>query len=865
MNKSQNPLLTTPTLLSGVLSMLLLSCSGNGTGQGGGGGNMAAGGASGVGASSSSGGNGTAGGSARGGAGGGGSTSAASGGASGGRSQNGGAGGGGIGASGGLPLGGAAVAGGGVTVSGGATGPDGGTGGGGAAGQGGEGGPRVVQNLNPSWQFLLADQSGAQATSFDDSSWSPVGLPHTFSLPYFAWAQFYQGIGWYRKHFTVPASWSGKEVFIDFQAAYDDAIVYINGTQASLCSSAACTASGEHMVGYTGFAYDITKLVTTGDNVVAVKLSNVFNNQVAPRNGDHTFSGGLYRDVNLIITDPLHVTWYGTFVTTPTLATNSGASSTVEIKTEIENNRSTSANCTVRTDIEDATGTVVATISSMQTVAAGATVTFDQTTPEVTSPTLWHPDHPTMYQAVTTVSDGTSNVDSFVTPFGFRWMTWSATNGFSLNGSRYVFNGVDAHQDHAGWGDGVADSALHRDVQMIKDGGFNFIRGSHYPHAPAYADACDQIGVLLWSEYPFWGSSQSGSASSYNGASAYPGTASDQTPFDNNVLAGLTDEIRIHRNHPSIVAWSMCNEVFFTGSIGDAAKLLAKEVALVHQLDPQPSGAGATWGPGRPAGIGGAQRPDDSTTSPANGGDRIDMIGDVAGYNGDGATIAMFQNPGIPNLVTEYGSISSTRPGTYASYGPPAAADWRSGAAAWCMFDHGTQKDASYGIMGMVDYFRIPKRYWYWYRNANLGTAPPTWPSSGTPAALKLTTSTDTLTAVDGTQDAWLNVTVVDANGNAISNNVPVTLTVTSGPGEFPTGPRITFTPPGSGAASDIAILEGQAAIEFRTYYSGTSVITATSPGLTSSSVTITSTGSPVYQPGVTPATPVRPYSRYGG
>ncbi len=110
-----------------------------------------------------------------------------------------------------------------------------------------------------------------------------------------------------------------------------------------------------------------------------------------------------------------------------------------------------------------------------------------------------------------------------------------------------------------------------------------------------------------------------------------------------------------------------------------------------------------------------------------------------------------------------------------------------------------------------------------------------------------------------------MNVTVVDANAKAISNNVAVTLTVTSGPGEFPTGPSITFTPPGSGAASDIAILEGQAAIEFRTYYSGTSVITATSPGLTSSSITITSTGSPVYQPGVTPATPARPYSRYGG
>jgi beta-galactosidase len=135
--------------------------------------------------------------------------------------------------------------------------------------------------------------------------------------------------------------------------------------------------------------------------------------------------------------------------------------------------------------------------------------------------------------------------------------------------------------------------------------------------------------------------------------------------------------------------------------------------------------------------------------------------------------------------------------------------------------------------MGIVDYFRIPKRSYYWYRNAYAKVAPPTWPTSGTPRA-EAHASTTTLSAVDGTQDAWLLVTVVDSSGKAISNNVTVTLTVTSGPGEFPTGPSITFTPGTAKPASDIAILDGQAAIEFRTYYSGTSVITASSPGLTS-------------------------------
>ena len=150
------------------------------------------------------------------------------------------------------------------------------------------------------------------------------------------------------------------------------------------------------------------------------------------------------------------------------------------------------------------------------------------------------------------------------------------------------------------------------------------------------------------------------------------------------------------------------------------------------------------------------------------------------------------------------------------------------------MFDYSSQMGTTYINSGIIDYFRIPKRSYYWYRNAYAKVAPPTWPAAGTAAGLKLTSSTTTLSAVDGTQDAWLLVTVVDASGKPISNNVPVTLTIKSGPGEFPTGPSITFTPPGGGAASDIAIRDGQAAIEFRTYYSGTSIIEATSTGLTS-------------------------------
>ena len=197
--------------------------------------------------------------------------------------------------------------------------------------------------------------------------------------------------------------------------------------------------------------------------------------------------------------------------------------------------------------------------------------------------------------------------------------------------------------------------------------------------------------------------------------------------------------------------------------------------------------------------------------------------------------------------------------------GSPPNTRGAAGQAIWCMFDHGSIGGTKLETMGIVDYFRIPKRAWYWYRNAYGDVAPPTWPAAGTPAALQVTADKTTLAAVDGTDDAQITVTVVDASGTAISNNVTVTLTITSGPGEFPTGTSITFTPPSSSAQSDIAIVEGKAAIEFRSYYSGTTVITASSTGLTSGTITITSQGSPAWVAGTTPATPARPYTRYAG
>jgi hypothetical protein len=680
--------------------------------------------------------------------------------------------------------------------------------------------PRLQFCLNREWKFALGDCVGAEAPDFADKAWNPVGLPHSFSLPYFLSSEFYMGTGWYRRPLSVPRKWEAKRIFLEFDGVFQVAEVYVNGRRV-----------GAHEGGYTGFSLEITDFVHAGDNVLAIRVNNLWNPELAPRAGEHVFSGGIYRNVWLVITEPLHVTWNGTFVTTPKVSAESGA---VNVKTEIRNGSNEQKLCTVQSEVVDPHGRNVATVKTSQSVAPAAWVTFDQDTPDITNPRLWSPTHPNLYSLVTRVFDGDALVDTYRTAFGFRWFQWTADQGFFLNGEHLYLKGVNAHQDHAGWGDAVTESGFERDLKLIKEAGFDFVRGSHYPHAPAFSAACDRLGLLFWAENCFWGTAD------FNnpwGASAYPPEPEHQPGFDASVKAALREHIRIHRNHPSIIVWSLCNEAFFTdpSTLPKVRQFLKELVDLSHQLDPT-----------RPVAIGGAQRGD------------VDKLGDVVGYNGDGAQL--YLNPGIPNLVSEYGSTICDRPGSF----EPGFGDlqteqfeWRSGQALWCAFDHGSIA-GHFGSMGMVDYFRLPKRQWYWYRQEYRRIAPPLWPAPGTPTQLLLTADKTVIQGTHALDDALVVVTVVDAEGKQISNSPEVTLTIESGPGEFPLGPSITFGPD-----SDIAIRDGQAAIEFRSYYAGTTVIRASSQGLDDATLTIVTEGSPQFIPGQTPTVAARPYLRF--
>lgn len=706
---------------------------------------------------------------------------------------------------------------------------------------------REQVNFNREWKFIRNDIPGAESVKYDDSEWVDIGIPHNFSIPYEMQASFYVGYGWYRKEFEVAEDMAGKKIELEFEGVFQEAEIYVNGQPA-----------GTHRGGYSGFVLDITDYLNPGTNLIAVRVNNIWQPDLAPRAGDHQFTGGIYRDVYLNITDDVHVTWYGTFITTPDLS-NPGfdasaknildsyeseevilnniekKQSNVSVSTEIKNDSSTPAAVKVKQEVVDREGIVQAVFESAeQEIEAGAVAEITAVSGQLKNIQLWDPDNPYVYRLYTTVYRGGSPIDTYESSFGFRWAQYK-NDGFYLNGKKTELNGANVHQDHAGFADAVTNEGFKRDVSMIKECGMNFIRGSHYPHDPSFAEACDEQGILFWSESNFWGMGGcNGKDDPAVGTSAdwfkdaYPQNPADEAAFEQSCLDSLEAMIRVNRNHPSIINWSMGNEVFFTnggmdngmeaspnGTAPKALALVDKMRNLSHKLDPT-----------RKAGMGGAQR----------GGYADLAVCDIAGYNGDGGKL---ENTWMPNVVAEYGSKTADRPGEYRPfYDQIQGSDDYSyqlkansaGLVLWCGFHHGTIGGDGLAKMGIIDYYRLPLNSWYWYREHNMGI-PGESSIAGTASQIGISSS-DTDITNNGTKDTQLIVTLQDADGNWVNETKAVTLKVESGPGIFPGGKTYKFTPGKS-------MRDGKASIEFRSYYSGDTVISATAEGLPVSTITI--------------------------
>ncbi|WP_335992194.1 glycoside hydrolase family 2 protein [Glycomyces sp. MUSA5-2] len=672
---------------------------------------------------------------------------------------------------------------------------------------------REQRFINDDWRFAYGEHPGAE-TEEPDSDWYDVGLPHSFDLPDFREQRFYVGYGCYRRVLDVDAAWLGSWIALEFLGVFQVCEVFVNGRFA-----------GRHEGGYTPFTVDVSDLVAEGGNDVLVRVDNHWNPRLAPRAGDYSFNGGIYRDVSVVVADRVRIDWHGLGVTTP----EAGAErATVAAEIEVVNDEPHPVEVEVAAVVADVSRPVLTLAPVRRTVPAQSRTTVELAG-ALDRPLLWHPDHPHLYRLTASVAVGGEVRDIQSTAFGVRWFEFTADRGFFLNGEHLDLHGANVHQNRGGWGDAGTRAGIRRDIAMVKSMGMNMIRGSHYPHHPYFAEECDRQGVLFWSELHFWGMGGE-NTEGYWYASAYPVDEADEPEFEESLRRALREMIRSHRNHPSIVVWSIGNEAFFSDdAVIDKAKALTVElVALAKKLDPT-----------RPAAVGGAQRKG------------FDVLGDIAGYNGDGAEL--FHDPGIPNLVSEYHGSRGRGPGEYEvewEHGVEVDYPWRSGKLFWCAFHYKSVADGA-GLQGLVDYFRIPRRSYHWYREKLLGITPPRFPRPGAAAELRLRADTDTI-PTDGTGDAHLVVEFFDAAGERVAEDRSVTLTVVEGGGLFPSGRSITLGP------ETDSVNDGAAAVDFRSYIPGPQHIRATSVGLEPVELMLTATGDnrPRRTPRLAPAAP---------
>ncbi|NQT19561.1 MAG: DUF4982 domain-containing protein [Planctomycetes bacterium] len=439
-------------------------------------------------------------------------------------------------------------------------------------------GKRIRERFEQNWRFLKSNAPNAHKVPFDDSKWRKLNLPHDWSIegPFdpkdrggSGGGYLPGGRGWYRKTFTLPEEHRGKRVIVEFDGVYMNATVWINGHEL-----------GTHAYGYTAFHFDLTPRLQFGkeENVLAVKVDN------SKRPNTRWYSGsGIYRHVWLTITDNLHVSHWGTAVST-VKATNSAA--TIDIETSVENETDSASDVTLVTRIVGPDRKTVGSAENTKKIRAGAAGKFVQRI-IVKQPSLWSVDSPALCQAVTQVKVGGKLKDDLTTTFGIRTFRFDPNNGFFLNGRHLKLKGVDLHHDNGCLGAVVYDRAEERRIELMKSIGANAIRTSHNPPSAEFLDACDRLGVVVMDEaFDEW----------EEGKLKY----GYKDYFKQCRRDDLASMVLRDRNHPSIVLWSIGNEVPEQGKL-KGARTAAKMAQFIRKLDPtRPVGYGAHPGPWTP-------------------------------------------------------------------------------------------------------------------------------------------------------------------------------------------------------------------------------------------------------------------------
>ncbi len=423
---------------------------------------------------------------------------------------------------------------------------------------------RRVLSMDFGWKFELGDVQDAEQVAFDDSGWRELDLPHDWSVEPES-GGFRQeaptggaggyvptGIGWYRKHFNLTENMRGRRVWIEFDGVYENSTVWINGQYL-----------GKRPFGYLSFHYDLTPYLVDGENVIAVRVDNSHQ----PNSRWYTGSG-IYRHVRLVVTDPIHVGHWGVYVTTPQV---SAESATVAICTRFENEGTTLVKGILRSIIIDIDGKELTSVESDFELNAGEQTELQQQM-QVNSPNLWSIEKPVLYKLRSVVLGDGKPLDEVNTAFGIRRIEYDVDRGFLLNGERVKMNGVCLHHDGGCVGAAVPLGVWERRLRILRKMGCNAIRTAHNPPAPEFLDLCDRMGFLVMDEaFDEW---QIGKTT--HGYNKY---------FDEWSERDLVAMLHRDRNHPSVVMWSVGNEVREQPRQG-GHEVLRKLVEICHREEP---------------------------------------------------------------------------------------------------------------------------------------------------------------------------------------------------------------------------------------------------------------------------------------
>jgi len=396
------------------------------------------------------------------------------------------------------------------------------------------------EQINSNWKYSNSNDSNFALPGYDESSWISVNIPHTWNTTDITdeTKGYRRAISWYRKHFSISKIEAEQKILLQFDAVSIKAAVFVNGILAKT-----------HLGAYTAFKVDITDLIKVGDNVIAVKVDNSasLSEEVPPVGADFSMSGGIGRSVYLLKMNKVgfDVETYsspGVFVETPVVSEKSAI---VRAHGNVKNETSVTHQLIVSHEITDNNGLVIKRIQKLVQLRPNRILNFDESFPELKNPKLWSPDSPVLYQLHSTIKDAKTNRiwHDITQSFGIRWFSADNT-GFYINGKKLKLRGAARHQDFEGTGMAVPLEINRADMVQLKNMGSNFVRVSHYPQDELLYKACDELGLIVWSEIPI------------------VNEVKNNEMFFHNSCEMMKEMIYQNYNHPSIAMWGYMNELW---------------------------------------------------------------------------------------------------------------------------------------------------------------------------------------------------------------------------------------------------------------------------------------------------------------